>query len=259
MKFIPQWAKNSVRGALSSSMNLHYGAVTGRSFHLTADEWLQAKVSFSQYGEDLLVLDLLRKRSVVEKGFYVDVGAFDPVRFSNTNLLYQLGWRGINIDTSSEAIERFQRLRSRDINLLYGVASSESEMEVCTYSDACTNSMFAVGASDKRSLIGEQPRSVSLIKTRSLSAILKEHLPYGGAVDFLDIDCEGLDLDVLQSVDWNTCQPYIVAVEDFGSSERSPISEFCTRIGYRLVATLFYTRIYVRDVAEGDSLNRTRR
>ena len=52
-------------------------------------------LSFSQEGEDLILNRFLGKK---EKGFYVDIGAHDPKRFSNTNIFYERGWTGINID-----------------------------------------------------------------------------------------------------------------------------------------------------------------
>ena len=66
---------------------------------LNRDEWRFVRPHFSQYGEDLLVDVML---SHVERGCYVDVGAFHPIHFSNTHLLYRRGWRGVNIDLDEE-------------------------------------------------------------------------------------------------------------------------------------------------------------
>ncbi|MFM9973057.1 MAG: FkbM family methyltransferase, partial [Beijerinckiaceae bacterium] len=55
-------------------------------------------------------------------GFYVDVGAHHPFRFSNTCALYQSGWRGINIDADPALIAAFRRHRGRDINLSLGIS-----------------------------------------------------------------------------------------------------------------------------------------
>src|SRR3989344_293995 len=69
--------------------------------------------SYSQQGEDLIIDKLLVGK---KKGFYVDVGAHDPVRFSNTKRFYDKGWSGINIDPNPWLIKKFQKQRDRDIN-----------------------------------------------------------------------------------------------------------------------------------------------
>ena len=50
-------------------------------------------------------------------GFYVDVGAHHPIRFSNTFRLYRKGWRGLNIDANPGSMKRFHHTRPRDINI----------------------------------------------------------------------------------------------------------------------------------------------
>ena len=60
-------------------------------------------ISFSQYGEDILLRDLFRTELMeLDSGFYVDVGAFHPFRFSNTAFLYIMGWNGLNIDANPQ-------------------------------------------------------------------------------------------------------------------------------------------------------------
>lgn len=72
------------------------------------------QLSFSQEGEDLILQRLLADRP---PGFFVDVGAYHPIRFSNTYVLYRQGWRGINIDATPGAMRLFSEVRSEDINL----------------------------------------------------------------------------------------------------------------------------------------------
>src|SRR4051794_20475695 len=88
------------------------------------------RVSYSQYGEDIVIFNMLAYFAPIENGFYVDIGAFDPRQYSNTQFLHMLGWSGINIDASSETIERFKRERPNDINLCVGVGAED---EVLTY------------------------------------------------------------------------------------------------------------------------------
>ncbi len=66
--------------------------------------------SFSQEGEDMLLRSIFVDKST---GFYVDVGAYHPQRFSNTNHFYLAGWRGINIDAMPGSMEPFHQFRPR--------------------------------------------------------------------------------------------------------------------------------------------------
>src|SRR4051812_23180628 len=77
--------------------------------------------AFAQEGEDRLLLRLLEGAPA---GFYVDVGAHHPQRFSTTFAFYLAGWRGINIDPRSGTRALFDRIRPRDINLELAVGAS---------------------------------------------------------------------------------------------------------------------------------------
>lgn len=73
-----------------------------------------AKKSYSQEGEDMVLQRIFDGKT---NGFYVDVGAHHPFRFSNTYFFYRLGWSGINIEPNPEASDLFQSARRKDINL----------------------------------------------------------------------------------------------------------------------------------------------
>ncbi|MFA7355121.1 MAG: SAM-dependent methyltransferase, partial [Sulfurimonadaceae bacterium] len=70
--------------------------------------------SYSQEGEDMILRRLFEQQP---NGFYVDVGAHHPKRFSNTYFFYKKGWRGINIDAMPNSMELFNKIRPRDINI----------------------------------------------------------------------------------------------------------------------------------------------
>ena len=93
--------------------------------------------SYSQEGEDLLLMSLLENR---RDGFYVDVGAHHPKRFSNTQIFYESGWTGINVEPNPEAIKRFQTHRKRDINLFMGVGPEEGVLDYFVVDEPAMNS-----------------------------------------------------------------------------------------------------------------------
>jgi hypothetical protein len=84
------------------------------------------EISFSQRGEDLLSLALLRNKGIT-KPSYVDIGANHPTRLSNTYLMYLLGGRGMIIEPDPDAAEAIRRTRPRDITINAGVATDEDE------------------------------------------------------------------------------------------------------------------------------------
>src|SRR5437868_6288327 len=82
-------------------------------------------MSYSQDGEDLV---LSRFLSSENKGFYVDVGAHHPTRFSNTYFFYKKGWRGINIDAMPGSMIAFDKMRPRDTNVEAAISDNDSEI-----------------------------------------------------------------------------------------------------------------------------------
>lgn len=72
------------------------------------------EISYSQSGEDRALYRYFERQ---DNGFYVDVGAHHPFRFSNTCIFYARGWRGINIDAMPQSMALFRKYRKNDINL----------------------------------------------------------------------------------------------------------------------------------------------
>jgi hypothetical protein len=100
-----------------------------RQSWLTREEIRLARFSFSQFGEDLVIEEFVNQLGI-KRGFYVDVGAFDPVMLSNTLLLFKRGWSGINIDAEEEKIRGFRRLRPRHWNVVCGVSKADWSKDV---------------------------------------------------------------------------------------------------------------------------------
>ena len=98
--------------------------------------------TFSQYGEDIILSGILIRDEINLKdgGFYLDVGAHHPVRFSNTKLFYDYGWNGINIDPNERTSEIFQKARPRDINLEMAIGEKIGEQEFFKYDESALNS-----------------------------------------------------------------------------------------------------------------------
>jgi FkbM family methyltransferase len=160
--------------------------------------------SYAQCGEDIMIDVILGK----EKGFYLDIGANNPFEQSNTMYFYKKGWCGINIDATPGSMVLFNKYRKRDINLEVAVSSRETEMTYYLFEPSFHNSFEKKYSEEfKEKLVGQIK-----INTVQLSKILEKNLGEN-EIDFLTVDAEGYDYDILMSNDWSKYRPKIVLTE----------------------------------------------
>jgi FkbM family methyltransferase len=206
-----------------------------------------ARLHFSQLGEDCLLWHYFH---TVIGGFYVDVGCHHPTRYSNTYLLHNFRkWRGINIDADERAIAKFRESRPEDINLAIGVGSSVGELEFSVFDDGAVNTFDPRMALQQQNNFGIP--KVAKIPILPLAEILDRYAPSDVSIDYMDVDCEGLDHEVIASNNWSKYRPKIVTVELFGFPIENPLSHqtvaFMKAQDYRIIsychATLFFERI----------------
>lgn len=180
------------------------------------------------------------------RGLYVDVGAFDPILHSNTYLLHLHGWRGINIDASPSRLARFTQARPHDINIVAAVSDKEEKMIFLEYPTPGTSRLVPEGESEIRNAAGESPREVIPIKTRSIAQVLSEQISDETSIDFLNIDCEGIDYKVLHGWNWRQVRPLVIAVEGNTALERLKLEEYLKDKGYYLIANCVVTLIFAQ-------------
>lgn len=204
---------------------------------------------YSQEGEDILLQRIFNSQ---KKGFYIDIGAHHPKRFSNTYLFYQRGWQGINIDCMPESMKLFEKLRPRDINLELGIAENESINDYYIFNEPALNS-FSKEHSEKMNQANNKYyiKKIIKVKTMPLSKILDIHLK-NKEIDFLDIDVEGMDLGVLSSNDWSKYRPKFVLVEiinnNLNNMDKDPVIQFMKKHNYIIYAKLDNT-VFFKDLS----------
>lgn len=211
---------------------------------LTKDEWVGCHFSFAQLGEDRFLVHLLQGLRERTKWVYVDVGAHDPILYSNTLLLHKAGWSGINIDASEQSIHRFRAHRPGDRNVWAAVSDVCRQVVYYRYPNAPCNRILAPEDLDAVSILGEKPVGSTRMTTRSINDLLAEYTRPAERIGFLNIDCEGEDLKILQALDWVRWRPYLVAVE---SHTRDTTAEMCrhlTEHGYVLVGQFLMTLVF---------------
>ena len=173
----------------------------------------------SQFGEDKFILDLFDKDY---RGKYLDLGCYHPTRHSNTNILYQNGWTGINIDLNPLTIELFNFMRPKDFNYNVGISNSEGEKELYFINEFNTQNTL-----DKNQLnflknhhnVKDREISKIKLKTKKLETILLDSNFYN--IDFFNIDIEGHELEVIESIDFDKFKFKYICVEMIQHNEKS--------------------------------------
>lgn len=201
-----------------------------------------AKIHFSQYGEDIYVMEKLKNKP---NGIYCDIGAFDPVWFSNTLLLNKIGWRGINIDLDIEKIERFKKARPNDISLQIGISSESGKAYALKYKMPVLNRITLDPQNDILAANGDQPISISEIKISTLNNVLAKY-PEIHKIDFLNIDCEGYEEKILSGIDFEKYDPELIGIEFLNKSNLEKISGILKKHKYtecgKMKITAFFSK-----------------
>ena len=210
----------------------------------TWDPWVN--YSWSQEGEDRILYRIFEQQSV---GFYVDIGAHHPKRFSNTYFFYKRGWRGINVDAMPGSMRKFEKIRPRDINLECGIGTFNGKLDYYIFNEPALNG-FSKELSQERNNGNSSYKINEIVKVEilPLSVILDRQLPEKQIIDFMSIDVEGLDYEVLISNDWTKYRPKYVLTEILDSNineiEQSQIGKFMKKKGYFLYAKCIHTVIF---------------
>lgn len=217
--------------------------ISARAIRELASAWKnKTRSSFSAYGEDLIVFAWLEAAGVSPaEATYLDVGAAHPQRLSNTFLLYRHGAKGVLVEPDPEQAAFLQAQRPRDTVLNAGVAFDERrQADLIRLSTRLFNTFHedqagkVVSASenwrpDQRQCVKDRVR-VELIP---INDIMQEHFSEA-RLDFLSIDVEAKDFDVLQSLDIARWKPRLICIE--ASAPESTVSPYLSPFGYSLVA-----------------------
>lgn len=205
--------------------------------------------SYSQEGEDMILRRIFENQKT---GFYVDVGAHHPFRFSNTYFFYRQGWRGINIDAMPGSIDIFKKFRSEDINLEIPIGNGDQVLTYYSFNEPALNGFSEKLSHERNGKNGYFIKQEIKMKISKLSSVLDEFLPEDKLIDFLTIDVEGLDFDILQSNDWVKYKPKCILIEILSSSlheiEQNEIAVFLKNIGYVVYAKAVNTVFFVQNV-----------
>ena len=166
-------------------------------------------ISYSQNFEDIMLWRALKS---VEKGFYIDVGAFSPDADSVTRLFYEKGWTGINIEPNPLFLNSLKDRRPRDLNLPFAVSETSCFKEFHISENPGLSTLSDSVASEHRQKLNLAFKKIN-VEVISLVDVWNRYISINSPVHFLKVDVEGSELAVLGGNDWRCNRPWIVVVE----------------------------------------------
>ena len=197
----------------------------------------KSKKLYSNWGIDLLVKDILKKK---KRGIYIDVGCHHPLINNNTNMLYKNGWKGINIDLDFNSIDMFNYFRPKDDNILSALSNRKGQADLYFFHNRAAKNTISKSR-------GAGARSIRKIEVNTLDNIIKNSKFKIKDIDFLSIDVEGNELNVLKGLNFKKYRPIIISIEfikphikefyqhNIKDIEKSNIYKFMIRKKYKLI------------------------
>ena len=175
-------------------------------------------ISYAQNFEDVILARLFEGQ---REGFYVDIGAAHPTELSVTRHFYDLGWSGINVEPIASCHALFERERPRDVNLNVAVGAAAGQ---ATFHEATDNPAVSTMDPQQAAALHASGQRVATYTVPVVTAdsIFESHGLDRRRVDFLKIDVEGAEAEVLRGLDLRRFRPRVLVVEAIASAGSFP-------------------------------------
>jgi FkbM family methyltransferase len=215
------------------------------------------KISYSQNGEDLIIKDLFHRLNISCPS-YLDIGANEPFKISNSYLLYSKGSKGVCIEPNPLLHRKLSKKRSRDICINAGIAFDEQK-EADFYlfpGEANGLSTFSKQDAEFWQSIGNQRigkhkiEKIIRIPLLNINEIMSEY--FNSHPNLISLDVEGLDFEILKTIDFKKFQPEVLCIETLSyepaeiERKNQQIVDFLVSKGYELFADTYINSIFCR-------------
>ena len=216
-------------------------------FQFLKFKW-KPRTLYSNWGIDLLIKDILKNQK--EKGIYIDVGSHHPLINNNTYILYKRGWKGINIDLDFNSIDMFNYFRPKDHNIQIALSNKIGFTDLYFFHNRSAKNTITKSR-------GKGAKSIKRVKTDTLNNIIKNSKINTKKIDFLSIDVEGNELNVLKGLNFKNYRPKIISIEfikpnikefyqhDIKNIFKSDIYKFMISKKYKLVNWIHDDLIFI--------------
>ncbi|MBS1966369.1 MAG: FkbM family methyltransferase [Chloroflexi bacterium SZAS-1] len=223
--------------------------LAGKAIHRVRKQIRSTRqISYAQCGEDIIVRFIFNALRIKQPS-YLDLGAHTPVHLSNTFLFYRTGSRGVCVEPDPTLFAAFKRKRPHDICLNIGVGTKEDVANFYIMTSRSLNT-FAQAEAERYQSYGKQRiEAIVPIQLNPINQIILQNFstpPY-----FLSIDIEGLELPILQELDFAALRPMVLCVEtieyteDRTEQKRRDLIEFVQSKGYMIYADTYINTIFV--------------
>lgn len=215
-----------------------------------------SRFSYSQCGEDAIV-DFLLKWIGIDQMSYLDLGANDPITFSNTYRFYRSGFNGVLVEADSELAAKIRKTRPKDICVAKAVSVTSDETVEFFKMSADTLSTIQSATveryeRDSEHRLAIQQTVAAIHINKLLEMYFAEKSP-----DFVSLDVEGLDIELLRAWDFSRWRPAVFCVETLTYTQNQSavkideIFELMDKAGYQLYADTYINSIFVERSAWG--------
>ena len=202
---------------------------------------------YSQWGEDVSINNFFKDKN---NGIYLDIGCFHPYMYSNTCLLHERGWSGLNVDMNKTSIDLFNIVRPKDTNICAAISKKKENMKA--YID---HPFSPVNTIDKKFYenaknIYFKNKEIITIQTKTVQEILN-FAKIGKVIDYINIDAEGFDYEILQQIDPSKYNVKLFSVETHnvdGSKSNSfdAIIKYFNKIKFSVLKKFGPTTLFAR-------------
>lgn len=220
------------------------------------------RISYSQNGEDIIIKDLF-SRIGIQKPTYLDIGANEPFLISNTYLLYSKGSKGVCIEPNPYLFNKLKAKRKRDIHINAGVSfNMQTEADFYQFPENASG----LGTFSKEEALFWETTGNALVGKHKIKAVIRTPLVNINDImgqyftphpNLLSLDVEGLDLDILKTIDFGRFRTEVICVETLGYAKdnreikNKPLIDFLLSKDYFLYADTYINSIFCRKDAYG--------
>lgn len=210
----------------------------------------QKKTFYSQYGQDAIVLELLKGQG----HFYIDIGANDGVTGSNTKRMEELGWEGICVEPDTDVFRELEKNRkSKNLNVAVNDKRGKTKFtKISGYSQMLSGLTENYCEEHRQRILKEISQMGGSIEEVEVETVVFEDLlggyPAGMKIDFVSIDAEGSEFSILKSIDFDKWDIRILAVEN--NYDDMEMRKYMKRKGYRVKKYDIVDDIYIKKAKE---------